>query len=249
MEVDGEAPAAGKGNIVFTEHNVLPSTKLLTFMRPATFDITASYAEDAALAPGSSPAIGVATISVPPPPPGEEATKVKVKVRLDTNGILAVDSAQAVEEVEVEEPKVEPAPPAAAAAPAEASSGDAPMADAPVWLPVCRGMRGLLCLVYRCAGEPGARAVQAVCPINGSVSRLLCWRVPPHPDGLHRMARAYRVLCTGSRRATQASRRRRRRPSLLVSLPTRRSLQQMLPSPQTSSSRRRRSSRSMTYRC
>lgn len=128
MEVDGEAPASGKGNVVFTEHNVLPSTKLLTFMRPATFDITASYSDEAALAPGSSTAIGVATINVPPPPPGEEATKVKVKVRLDANGVLAVDSAQAVEEVEVEEPKVEPAPPAA---PAEAS-GDAPMADAPV---------------------------------------------------------------------------------------------------------------------
>ena len=39
MEVeDGETPS-GKGNVVFTEHNVLPSTKLLTFMRSATFDI------------------------------------------------------------------------------------------------------------------------------------------------------------------------------------------------------------------
>jgi heat shock protein 4 len=132
MEVDDEAAAAtGKGNVVFTEHNVMPSTKMLTFMRPATFDITASYAEGAGLAPGASPAIAVATINVPPPPAGEEATKVKVKVRLDFNGVLSVDSAQAIEEVEVEEPpKAEAAAAAPAAAPAE-GTGDAPMADAP----------------------------------------------------------------------------------------------------------------------
>ena len=123
MEVEGgEAAATGKGNIVFTEHNVLPSTKMLTFMRSATFDITAAYADEAALAPGTCRSIGQSSITVPPPTTGE-ATKVKVKVRIDPNGVLSVESAQAVEEVEEEEPKVEPAP---------ATNGDdVSMADAP----------------------------------------------------------------------------------------------------------------------
>ena len=121
MEVeDGDVPAAGKGNVVFTEHNVLPSVKMLTFMRSSTFDISAAYADEKALAPGTSPTIGTSSISVPAAPNGEP-TKVKVKVRLDVNGILSVDSAQSVEEVEVEEPKVEAAPKA---------EGDAAMPDA-----------------------------------------------------------------------------------------------------------------------
>jgi len=125
MEVEdgGETTATGKGNVVFTEHNVLPSTKMLTFMRSATFDISAAYADDAKLAPGTPSTIGLASIAVTAASNGE-ASKVKVKVRLDTNGILSVDSAQSVEEIEVEEPKVEPAPAAAPAA-------DAPMPDAP----------------------------------------------------------------------------------------------------------------------
>jgi heat shock protein 4 len=122
MDVEGgEAPATGKGNVVFTEHNVLPSVKMLTFMRAATFDITAAYADESKLAPGASSSICNSVITVPPSASGEP-TKIKVKVRLDINGVLSVDSAQAVEEVEEEEPKVEPSP---------AAGGDAPMDDAP----------------------------------------------------------------------------------------------------------------------
>jgi len=127
MEVEeaGEAAATGKGNVVFTEHNVLPSTKMLTFMRSATFDISAAYADDAKLAPGTPSSIGVSSISVAAAASGE-ASKVKVKVRLDTNGILSVDSAQSVEEIEVEDAKVEPKVEAA-----PATNGDAPMDDVP----------------------------------------------------------------------------------------------------------------------
>ena len=126
MEEDGAETATGKGNIVFTEHNVLPSTKMLTFMRSAPFDISAAYSDETFLAKGCSSNISVSSINVPPSPNGEP-TKVKVKVRLDINGILAVDSAQAVEEVEVEDPPKVDAAPAANPEP----SGDVPMADAP----------------------------------------------------------------------------------------------------------------------
>ena len=82
----------------------------------------ASYADESALAPGTSPTIGTSIITVPTASNGQ-ATKVKVKVRLDVNGILSVDSAQSVEEIEVDEP--------AKAEPAKANGGDAPMTDAP----------------------------------------------------------------------------------------------------------------------
>ena len=57
MDVDGGEAPAGKGNIVFTEHNVLPSTKMLTFMRSAPFEISAAYADASSLAAGCSTTI------------------------------------------------------------------------------------------------------------------------------------------------------------------------------------------------
>jgi heat shock protein 4 len=126
MDVDGAEASAGKGNVVFTEHNVLPSTKMLTFMRNAPFEISSSYADASSLSAGCSTTIGVSTIAVPASENGE-ATRVKVKVRLDINGILAVDSAQAVEEVEVDEP----VPSKVEAAPEATTNGDVAMPDVP----------------------------------------------------------------------------------------------------------------------
>jgi heat shock protein 4 len=102
--VDGVKETSGdKGNVVFTKHNVLPSAKMLTFMRNQTFEVTASYADPADLAPGTNPFIGMFTISNIPVLPNGGASKIKVKVRLDLDGLISVDSAQAHEEIEVEE--------------------------------------------------------------------------------------------------------------------------------------------------
>ena len=145
-ESDGVQSKSEKGNVVFSKHNILPSAKMLTFMRNQTFDVTASYADPSELAPGSNPYIGTFTISNIPSLPNGGASKIKVKVRLDLHGLLLLDSPQAHEEVEVEEeePKKEdkssdqpmadaaPAPPAdAPAQPEPANSGeptDAPAA-------------------------------------------------------------------------------------------------------------------------
>jgi len=115
MEVDG---TTGKASTIFAEHNAMPSTKMLTFMRDKAFDITASYAPEAALAPGSSADIGKFSISGIPP--AEGPSKIKVKVRLNEDGVLLIESAHLVVE-EVEEPKEEK----------PAQNGDTPMADAP----------------------------------------------------------------------------------------------------------------------
>jgi len=140
-ESDGVKEKSEKGNIVFSKHNVLPSAKMLTFMRNQTFEVTASYAEPSELAPGTNPYIGTFTISNIPTLADGGASKIKVKVRLDLHGLLSMDGAQALEEIEVEEeepkkdevkdqpmPDVAPTPPADAppqAEPASANSGEA----------------------------------------------------------------------------------------------------------------------------
>mmetsp|Transcript_42485 Transcript_42485/g.99740 ORF Transcript_42485/g.99740 Transcript_42485/m.99740 type:complete len:846 (+) Transcript_42485:150-2687(+) len=119
MEVEAKA------NEVFVQHNILPSVKMLTFMRTQPFDIGALYNHPETLVPGSEPAIGNFTISGIPAMADGSPAKVKVKVRLDMNGVLAVDSAQAVEEVEEEEPEKK------AEEPAAEKKDDTPMPDAP----------------------------------------------------------------------------------------------------------------------
>lgn len=95
MEVEG----SGKNNTVFTQYNIVPSTKLLTFHRSAAFDITASYAELSQLAPGTPAQIGTFTVTEVKNAADGGTSKVKVKVRIDANGIFSVDSAHAAEEV------------------------------------------------------------------------------------------------------------------------------------------------------
>mmetsp|Transcript_62527 Transcript_62527/g.129902 ORF Transcript_62527/g.129902 Transcript_62527/m.129902 type:complete len:847 (+) Transcript_62527:111-2651(+) len=110
-----------KQNEVFVQHNVLPSTKMLTFMRAQPFGINAAYVSEAALVKGATPEIATFSISGIPQTADGGPAKVKVKVKLDMNGILCVDSAQAVEEVEEEEP----------AEKKEEAKEDTPMPDAP----------------------------------------------------------------------------------------------------------------------
>lgn len=123
----GGAPGAAKpgGSELFSRLNAMPSTKLVTLHRSAPFSLTATYPEHAATPPGTQSKIGDFTIGGLPLPgaAADAKTRVKVKVRLDQDGILQVESAQALEEKEVEvwedAPKEEPPVPAEPAPPAE----------------------------------------------------------------------------------------------------------------------------------
>lgn len=141
-ESDGVQSKSEKGNVVYSKHNILPSAKMLTFMRNQTFDVTASYADPSDLAPGTNPFIGTFTISNIPTLADGAASKIKVRVRLDLHGLLSLESPQALEEVEVEEaepkketkasdqpmPDAAPTPPADAPAQAEPANAGEPEA-------------------------------------------------------------------------------------------------------------------------
>jgi len=143
MEVDAEAdaetqPKAGAtSTVVFSRFNPVPNTKLLTFYRKETFSLRAEY-DSSVVLPGGFPFLlnefTVADIPIRAAADGKpEAARIKVKLRLDINGCLQCESAQAIEELEVvEETPAAPTPPSegvAAEAPA-AADADAPMADA-----------------------------------------------------------------------------------------------------------------------
>jgi heat shock protein 4 len=117
---DGEA----KELEIFERNNAVPSSKMMTFFRDETFTIQAKYTTPTLLPPGTELAIGSFDIGpIARAKDAEEKTKLKVKVRLNLNGLVSVEQAQAIEEIE-EEVVVEP-PPAPPAA-----KEDEPMADA-----------------------------------------------------------------------------------------------------------------------
>jgi heat shock protein 4 len=102
--VGGASRPGSDGSEIFKRLNPMPSSKMLTLYRSATFHLNASYPPDAACPPGTQSKIADFVVSGLPLPkaPADAKTKVKVKVRLDENGILNVESAQAIEEKEVE---------------------------------------------------------------------------------------------------------------------------------------------------
>ena len=128
MEVEGEeaAPATSSdGGEVFGKNNKVPSTKLITFYRDATFGIDAKYAEGAALDAGAVSEVGSFAVGPIPKPSveSEQKPKIKVKVSLNLHGLAKVESAQMIEEEEYQV-KVEPKP-------AEKKEGDdTPMEEA-----------------------------------------------------------------------------------------------------------------------
>lgn len=138
METD-DAPEGGVssgagagGSEVFTKMNSMPCTKMLTLWRSTTFALAASYAEGAGVPPGTPSKIADFTVTGLPlaskagKENGEAKSKVKVKLRLDGNGMLVVESAQAIDEKEVEVWEDAPTP---AAAPAAAAAEAAPAAE------------------------------------------------------------------------------------------------------------------------
>jgi heat shock protein 4 len=115
---------------LFERNNLVPSTKLMTFFKNNTFSLQASYVKGDLLSADTEPSVGAFEVG-----PFEaarddgEKQKLKVKVRLNLNGLVSVESAQMIEEIEeVAPPEVEMKDDAAAA-PADGADGmetDAP---------------------------------------------------------------------------------------------------------------------------
>lgn len=96
--------------VVFNTNNPVPSTKILTFYRKEPFTLDASYAEPGTLPKGINPWLGRVTIKNVAPNEQGEHSIVKVKARLNLHGVLNVESAYTVDEIEKEEevPVVDP---------------------------------------------------------------------------------------------------------------------------------------------
>lgn len=88
---------------VFAKNNVVPSTKILTFYRKEAFTLTAAYSNPSGLPGKTKPWIGSYTIKNVTPNSSGDYSIVKVKARLNLHGILNVEQAYIVEEVDVEE--------------------------------------------------------------------------------------------------------------------------------------------------
>ncbi|KAI3627107.1 adenyl-nucleotide exchange factor sse1 [Malassezia furfur] len=89
--------------VVFSKNNPVPSTKILTFYRKEPFTLEAAYADPAHLPIGTQPALGRVSIDKVAPNAQGDHSIVKVKARLNLHGVLNVESAYTVDEVEKEE--------------------------------------------------------------------------------------------------------------------------------------------------
>ncbi|XP_062179844.1 heat shock 70 kDa protein 15-like [Phragmites australis] len=93
--------SAPQHTLVFPKGNAIPSIKALTFYRSNTFDVDVLYVNTGDLQIPQK--ISTYTIGPFQPSKGDKA-KLKVKVRLNIHGIVTVDSATMLEEVDVEVP-------------------------------------------------------------------------------------------------------------------------------------------------
>jgi heat shock protein 4 len=104
---EGEA----KDTELFERNNAVPSLKTITFFRNETFGVQAKYTTPTLLPPNAETNIGAFEIGpVPKCKEPEGKTKLKVAIRLNLNGLVSVESAQAVEEIEEEVTVPAPAP-------------------------------------------------------------------------------------------------------------------------------------------
>lgn len=124
--------------VVWKRNNPVPSTKILTFYRKEPFSLQAAYVDPAGL-PGKkvNPWIATYTIKDVTPTASGDFSLVKVKARVNLHGVLNVEAAYTMEEVEVEEvipeeelPKEDKPAEAAATADGEKKDADMPDADA-----------------------------------------------------------------------------------------------------------------------
>ena len=111
---------------LFERNNLVPSTKLMTFFKNDTFGLQASYCQGELLSADTEPGVGAFEVGPFEKAKDGEKQKLKVKVRLNLNGLVSVESAQTVEEIEEEAPpEVEMKDDAAAAEDAAAPAADA----------------------------------------------------------------------------------------------------------------------------
>ena len=73
---DGSGTAS---QLLFERNSAVPKTKLLTFLRAKPFDVTARYADDAALPAGAPRVLGVYHVGPFAPPAGAEKAKIKAR--------------------------------------------------------------------------------------------------------------------------------------------------------------------------
>jgi heat shock protein 4 len=93
--------------VVFPRGNGIPSTKVLTFYRKASFDIEAVYADPSGLPGSINPWVGHLTVKdVGPSPTGDYST-VRVKARLNLHGVLSFEAVYTEEVEEKEEMQVD----------------------------------------------------------------------------------------------------------------------------------------------
>jgi len=95
----GEGAATGEME-VFPANHPVPFSKMLTFYKSSTFQVTGEYVAEV---PYPEKHIGVFEIGDVRPTAEGGSQKVKVKVRINPNGIFGVSSANLVEKHEVEE--------------------------------------------------------------------------------------------------------------------------------------------------
>merc|ERR1712012_1367728 len=95
----GEGPATGEMEVFPANHQV-PFSKMLTFYKNNTFQLTGEYVTDV---PYPDRHIGIFEIGDVRPTAEGGSQKVKVKVRINPNGIFGVANANLVEKHEIEE--------------------------------------------------------------------------------------------------------------------------------------------------
>ena len=89
---------------VFNKGGVLPSTKILTFFRKQPFDLEARYAKPELLPGKMNPWIGRFSVKGVKADSKDDFMICKLKARLNLHGVLDLNQAYYVEDVEVEEP-------------------------------------------------------------------------------------------------------------------------------------------------
>merc|ERR1719322_587678 len=100
QDTSGEGqPATGEME-VFPQNHPVPFSKMLTFYKTSTFQVTGEYVHDT---PYPERHIGIFEIGDVRPTAEGGSQKVKVKVRINPNGIFGVSSANLVEKHEIEE--------------------------------------------------------------------------------------------------------------------------------------------------
>ncbi|WFC97737.1 adenyl-nucleotide exchange factor sse1 [Malassezia yamatoensis] len=98
-----DAPDEENELVVFQKNNPVPSTKILTFYRKEPFELEAAYADPQNLPLGIQAELGKVSIEKVKPNAQGDHSIVKVKARLNLHGVLNVESAYTVDEVEKEE--------------------------------------------------------------------------------------------------------------------------------------------------